>query len=139
MKQVICLTCHRPGAGDLGAGVHHAGKACGLFGAMRAQMHLNKPLNLQTQPQRVQPGGISGDIPLGLKPLSAAARLTGRKIENVAQLLRRQMRVALQGGEYSDINPIQHVRRFLKISLQYAENTHLNPVYTKTMRRNSVE
>ena len=76
-----------------GRAFDHAGKAGGLFGAMGAQMNLDEPLNMQPELQRVQPGGVPCDITLGLKPLTAATRLTGRQVQHLAQLLRRQMRV----------------------------------------------
>ncbi len=96
VKQVICLTGHRPGAGDLGAGVDHSGKAGRLFGAMGAQVYLNKALNLQTQLKRVQPRGVSGDVSFGLKPLTAAACLAGGQVQQLSQLMRCQVCILLK-------------------------------------------
>ncbi len=105
---------------------------------MRPQMDLNKTLHLQTKFQRVQPGGIPGDVPFGLKPLAAASCLTGRQVQHFAQLVRGQVCVLLQGGKQSLVGRVQHVRKnpaFIDFCARFAR---LLAVYTKTMRRNSV-
>jgi len=112
-QEVICLSCHRPGAGDFGPGVNKSDEARGLIWPMCAELDLHKALNLQAQAQRVQEGGTALNIALCFQSLATPAGLTCREVQEVTQLLRRQMGIFLKRDHKVGIGRIDHVRQSL--------------------------
>lgn len=93
---------------------------------MGGQLHLNKGLHGQPYAHRVDACGVILNISFALKPLFAATRLTCRQVQPLAQLLRRELRVVLQGGKQIFVSLIQHYANFARDFFQlwkfYAKN-----------------
>jgi 4-hydroxyphenylpyruvate dioxygenase len=135
-KQIIRFPRQGPGADNLGLQGDKPRKPDRGVGAVACHLHLHKGLNLQTQPQRVEPGRIAGDQAKLFKPLPPASGLTGRKAKFVAQLLRGKMRITLQRGQKPRIHLIKfnavflhetnHSRNTPALQINYCVNSRIN-------------
>ena len=105
-QQIIGLAGQCPCRDDLWASGDQAAETAGHFGRMAGHLHLHKSLHRKTQFGGVQPGGIANDKAFGFQPRSPSRRLTGRQVQQVAQLLRGQHGVGLDFGQDPGIGGI---------------------------------
>lgn len=102
-EQVVRLTRERPGADDLGARADGAKELGGMGRDLAAHLNLYEGLHVEPEFRRLDPRGVLPDEARCLQALSSPTGLRGGEPERLAKLMRRELCIALKGGEKPDV------------------------------------
>ena len=112
-QQAIGIAGQCPGADDLGLGRDEAKEGGRRLGVVPRHLHLQECLHRKPQPLRVKLCMISCNQTKLFKPLAAATGLACRQVQDLAQILCRKMRVALQRRQEPLVGIVEGCGEFL--------------------------